>query len=68
MDKSEKVSPQGTYHLSNNHHMTIQWGKFVRGEDVPATEASVKDKSSIVGRIGIQMLACGTGAWRVRDA
>ncbi|GAY72805.1 integral membrane protein [Lentilactobacillus kosonis] len=67
MDKSNKIKSNGTYHLSKNHHMAIQWGNFVGGEDVAVTEASVKDKSSIVGRVGIQMLSCGTGAWRVRD-
>ncbi|WP_268912932.1 threonine/serine ThrE exporter family protein [Lentilactobacillus sp. SPB1-3] len=67
MDNSKKITSNGTYHLSNKHHMTIQWGKIIGGEDVPSTKASVKDKSSIVGRVGIQMLSCGTGAWRVRD-
>ncbi|MCF7522342.1 threonine/serine exporter family protein [Levilactobacillus brevis] len=43
-------------------------GAFVKDEQVPAREASLQDRASIVGRIGILMLSCGTGAWRVRDA
>lgn len=56
------------FHLSNQHHMKIPWGAFVKDEQVPAREASLQDRASIVGRIGILMLSCGTGAWRVRDA
>ncbi|WP_143809280.1 threonine/serine exporter family protein, partial [Oenococcus oeni] len=29
--------------------------------------ASLEEKASIVGRVGILMLSCGTGAWRVRE-
>lgn len=55
--------------LSKHHHMSIRWDEFV-GEsgDVLAIDASLKEKTAIVGRIGILMLACGTGAWRVRDS
>ncbi|MCB7112325.1 threonine/serine exporter family protein, partial [Agathobacter rectalis] len=34
----------------------------------PAQKANLVERSTIVGRIGIMMLACGTGAWRVRDS
>lgn len=54
--------------LSQRHHMTIPWKDFIRNEDVPAKNASLQERTSIVGRIGISLLSCGTGAWRVRDA
>ncbi|WP_318767450.1 threonine/serine exporter family protein [Lactiplantibacillus carotarum] len=54
--------------LSQRHHMTIPWKDFIRNEDVPAKNASLQERTSVVGRIGILMLSCGTGAWRVRDA
>ena len=47
------------FHLSNQHHMKIPWGAFVKDEQVPAREASLQDRASIVGRIGILMLSCG---------
>lgn len=54
--------------LSQRHHMTIPWKDFIRDEDVTAKHASLPERASIVGRVGISLLSCGTGAWRVRDA
>ena len=34
----------------------------------PITEASLSEKASIIGRTGIMLLSCGTGAWRVRSS
>lgn len=53
--------------LSQRHHMTIPWKDFIRNEDVPAKHASLQERTSIVGRVGILMLSWD-GAWRVRDA
>ena len=53
---------------SLRHHMTIPWATFIKSENIPAKNASLQERASIVGRIGILMLSCGTGAWRVRDA
>ncbi|MFB9769141.1 threonine/serine ThrE exporter family protein [Lactiplantibacillus modestisalitolerans] len=66
-DKQAPARPVATP-LSQRHHMTIPWKDFIRNEDVPAKRASIQERTSIVGRIGILMLSCGTGAWRVRDA
>lgn len=54
--------------LSQSHHMAIPWQSLIQNDSLPAKEASLPERASIVGRIGIQMLSCGTGAWRVRDA
>lgn len=67
MDKKQAATvPDGQ--LSRRHHMKIRWKNFIQDKDVPAREASVQARASIVGRIGITLLSCGTGAWRVRDA
>ena len=50
-------------------HMAIEWHELVNEDTVrPATEATLKEKSTIVGRTGLLMLSAGTGAWRVRAA
>lgn len=67
MDKS-KVKVSSKIKLSQSHHMTIPWNNFIENDNVLAKDASLKERASVVGRVGIQMLACGTGAWRVRDA
>ncbi len=43
--------------------MNIQT-KMVKNK--PVTEASLTEKASIIGRVGIMLLSCGTGAWRVK--
>ncbi|MDK7326420.1 threonine/serine exporter family protein, partial [Lactobacillus mulieris] len=30
--------------------------------------ATLVEKASIVGRVGLMILSCGTGSWRVRDS
>ena len=42
---------------------------FVEDDNVtPAKEAPLVERSMIVGRVGLMILACGTGSWRVRDS
>ena len=48
-------------------HMAIQWHDIIDQENVcPAAEAPLKEKATLVGRVGLTMLSVGTGAWRVR--
>ena len=55
--------------LSQKHHMKIFWEDFFKSDDdTIAQDATLVEKTSIVGRIGIMLLSCGTGAWRVRDS
>ena len=50
-------------------HMEIWWHDYVvSGEDVKAVDATIGEKASIIGRVGLSMLHCGTPAWRVRQA
>ena len=60
--------PATRLRLSQKHHMTIHWKDFISDDTICATEASLVERSGVVGRVGIMLLACGTGAWRVRDA
>jgi len=47
--------------------MSIDWHDMIDTENIiPATKASLKEKSLLVGRVGLMMLSVGTGAWRVR--
>ncbi|MBP3243406.1 MAG: threonine/serine exporter family protein [Ruminococcus sp.] len=48
-------------------HMPVEWHEMIDQENVcPASEASLKEKATLVGRVGLMMLSVGTGAWRVR--
>ena len=49
-------------------HMKIQWHELLdeENEELAAENASLKEKATLVGRVGLMMLASGTGAWRVR--
>ncbi|MCM1133566.1 MAG: threonine/serine exporter family protein [Ruminococcus flavefaciens] len=50
-----------------NQHMTVNWYDIIDTENItPASEASLKEKATLVGRVGLLMLSAGTGAWRVR--
>ena len=47
--------------------MSIAWHDIIDSEsDSPAINASLKEKATLVGRVGLLMLSVGTGAWRVR--
>ena len=49
------------------HHMNIPWHDF-EDENRNILHADLQTKTTIIGRVGIMMLACGTGAWRVRES
>ncbi len=50
-----------------NQHMAIKWHEIVDAESgQSAVNASLKEKATLVGRVGLMMLSAGTGAWRVR--
>jgi len=50
-------------------HMVISW-KDMTDVDIEASAVAspLKEKAALVGRVGLMMLSCGTGAWRVRAA
>ena len=49
--------------------MNIPWHEYTNSKSKTTIEnATLTEKSSIIGRIGLMLLACGTGAWRVRSS
>lgn len=52
-----------------NNHMHIPWHEYTTPKSTTSIEnATLNEKSSVIGRIGLMLLACGTGAWRVRSS
>ena len=37
-------------------------------KSLPITQTGLTEKASVIGRTGLMMLSCGTGAWRVRSS
>lgn len=69
MQSQQEEVKEVKHHLSHHHHMKIQWEEFFKSDDhTLARDATLVEKGSLVGRIGLMLLACGTGAWRVRDS
>lgn len=52
------------------NHMDVAWHEYTdeNGGNVPAVDSIIAEKASIIGRVGIMLLSCGTGAWRVRSS
>ena len=49
--------------------MNIPWHEYTTKNSKTIIEnATLSEKSSVIGRIGLMLLACGTGAWRVRSS
>lgn len=69
-DKNARVNKLHHEHnLSHHHHMRIRWQEFYTSDNVtPAKDATLAERSVIVGHIGMMLLSYGTGAWRVRSA
>ena len=55
--------------VMKHHHMQMPWHNFMPdNSNTPAKRATLKEKATLVGRVGIMLLSYGTGAWRVRDS
>ena len=51
------------------NHMDIPWHQFTGSDkSLPITQTGLTEKASVIGRTGLMMLSCGTGAWRVRSS
>lgn len=65
-DTMKSTKPQTNI---KKNHMDVLWHEYADSVDhTPITKASLSAKASVVGRVGIMMLSCGTGAWRVRSS
>lgn len=54
--------------VPHHNHMPVPWHEILDDGDVPAVQAGISDKSSIICRMGLLLLAGGASTWRVRDA
>ena len=51
------------------NHMEIYWHDYASSStEIPITKADLVEKASVIGRTGLMLLECGTGAWRVRSS
>lgn len=54
---------------SESNHMQIPWKNYAQNDaNVLISEASLVSKATMIGRLGLELLSCGTGAWRVRSS
>ena len=56
--------------IIEKNHMDILWHDYALNKEdtIPITKAGLIEKASVVGRCGMMLLSCGTGAWRVRTS
>ena len=55
--------------FTEKNHMDIPWHDYVdQMANCPMKDAPLKEKASFIGRTGLMLLSCGTGAWRVRSS
>lgn len=55
--------------MIQKNHMEILWHDYAEAlDDIPITQAGIIEKASVIGRAGLMLLSCGTGAWRVRQS
>ena len=52
-----------------SNHMHIDWHDYTgNAKGKPISEASLFVKAAFIGRVGLMLLSCGTGAWRIRSS
>ena len=67
-DKGSGTAPEYVDIMEKNH-MEIPWHDYARADsNVLIDKADLIEKASVIGRVGLIMLSCGTGAWRVRTS
>lgn len=69
-DKESVVRQTSEYtDIMEKNHMEIPWHDYAKADsNVLIAEADLIEKASVIGRVGLMMLSCGTGAWRVRTS
>ena len=71
MEKNNNTTDlsQNYIDIMEKNHMEIPWHDYADVDSqVLIAKASLIEKASIIGRVGLIMLSCGTGAWRVRTS
>ena len=55
--------------IMEKNHMEIPWHDYTQSDgNILIDKAGLIEKASVIGRVGLIMLSCGTGAWRVRTS
>ena len=55
--------------IMEKNHMEIPWHDYAKQDgNILIDKAGLIEKASVIGRVGLIMLSCGTGAWRVRTS
>ena len=55
--------------IMEKNHMEIPRHDYTENDsNVLINKAGLIEKASVIGRVGLIMLSCGTGAWRVRTS
>ena len=55
--------------IMEKNHMEIPWHDYTNADsNALIANADLIEKASVIGRVGLIMLSCGTGAWRVRTS
>ena len=55
--------------IMEKNHMEIPWHDYADADShVIISQAGLIEQTSVIGRVGLIMLSCGTGAWRVRTS
>lgn len=55
--------------IMEKNHMEIPWHDYTSDDsNTLIKESGLIEKASVIGRVGLIMLSCGTGAWRVRTS
>ncbi len=69
MQKSNSANSQSYTDIMEKNHMEIPWHDYASADsNVLICKAGLIEKASVIGRVGLIMLSCGTGAWRVRTS
>ena len=63
-DKESVVRQTSEYtDIMEKNHMEIPWHDYAKADsNVLIAEADLIEKASVIGRVGLMMLSCGTGA------
>ena len=68
-NKSSTTDSSSFVDIMEKNHMEIPWHDYASNDsDVLICKAGLIEKASVIGRVGLIMLSCGTGAWRVRSS
>lgn len=66
---AKNVNAESYIDIMEKNHMEIPWHDYTENDsEVLIQQAGLIEKASVIGRVGLIMLSCGTGAWRVRTS